>query len=137
MTNAQILDRALTRLPLPGTRCVSAGVLSLARQLGLQAALPASEHRPLSAEESQSETLALCWLLDERNEIPTLRRTTMQGRDYLFAEVLPDYGFNVPPLLLLNTQKEWLLAGQEMQAGSFDVEPKPGDTASKDQPAGK
>lgn len=135
MNRQEILDRAMTRAPFPGTRRLTAGILSLARQLGLQWAVGTDKKRDLTDAEKEAEGIALGWLLDTDNTIAAIRSAMTHGPQFVLDEILPDYAMTLHPLKLANAQREYLLTSQEMSAGEYDIEPKP-DEKPGDKPSG-
>lgn len=134
-TRQDILDRAMTRAPFPGTRRLMVGILTIARQLGLQWAIGPEKKRALSTSETEAESLALAWLLDADIPIIKIREAMLEGMGYIFSEILPEYSMTLHPLKLLNAQREYLLTNEEMQASAYDIEPKP-DEKPGDKPSG-
>ncbi len=137
MNRQQILDQAFTRADLPGTRKLSAGILALARQLGLQFALAKPQQRELSAEDTERQGIALTWLLDKDVTLDFIRVSMGHGREFVFTEILPDYEMNLHPLKLMYAQKEVALTSAELEAASYEVERKPSEKPSEESPAGK
>lgn len=136
MTREEILDRAFTRAPFPHTRRLSAGILTLARQLGLQFAVNTSQRRELTDAEAELEGIARTWLLDEDVDLTAIRRAVTAGRDHVFTEILPDYAMNLHPLKLRNALREVELTNEEYTANEYSIEPKPNEKPG-DTPSGK
>ncbi len=135
MTRQEILDRAFTRESFPGTRRLSSGLLSLARQLGLQFAVGKEKKRDLEEAEREMEGIAIAWLLDADVTLPFVRTAMSHGREFVFAEILPEYGMSLHPLKLRYAQREVAMTNEELAASEYSIEPKPDDKPG-DTPSG-
>lgn len=137
----RILQRAMTRPDHPVVRRLTTGIVSLARQLGLNRFARLGDQRALTPAEEEEQSAAAVWLLDRRNSLAAIQQAASEGwqafrANYLTGEA--DYRFTkLTSAVQTAAQSEIALSVEEMAAADFTVEPKPVTGAPGPQPPGK
>lgn len=133
-TREEILDDEFVRAKPPGIRLCSVGLLKLAFKLELSILKKREEAEPSAADEM--EWSAMCFLMDERNDLPAIQQAADEGRAFLCDGQLRDYSFSLTPAFLVRVKAEIARTNRAVEAASYTVELKPGGREGP-QPAGK
>jgi len=131
-----ILDAEFTRLPLPGHRVITIGIVRIARALGLRFAMRADEYKS-EPQHTAMEGAAAAWMLDARTSLDEIRRAGEMTREAFFQSVVEPYTFELTPERLKLAEAELERTQIALDAAQYAIEAKPWKGSGQPAPLGK